>query len=225
MRLRKFSFIFISLLIFLLVPVAVQAQDFAGSDPNNYYCPAYTGLDVIGADDLAAITRAARIDGFLVTEIVETEGGAAVIIDNTNNYICVYENDSNFEVRNAAPKPPTLQIVQVWFVRLVYVIWAVSGVVFTLALMWIGFKYLTSFGNEYAQGGVIKDLRKWLVGLVLVFLSYPVLNTFYNILPLSETACFSDINVIGFQFFFPDACITTPEDIVSPGDRFTPEPF
>jgi hypothetical protein len=173
----------------VLFSFPVEGQGF-GSDPSNYYCPEVSG-------------------GTLVSGSPEEWVGKSV-------YQCTYSVSSDgaqrFETRNAIPRPPQLRVLQVWFIRIVYVIWAVTGVVFMFLLMWIGFKYITSVGNEVALADVIKDFRKWMIGLALIFLSYPMLNTFFRILPVSQDQCFSEVNAPGFQFFFPEACVTS-EDI------------
>ncbi|MCA9378962.1 hypothetical protein KC640_00900, partial [Candidatus Dojkabacteria bacterium] len=91
-------------------------------------------------------------------------------------------------------------------IKIVYLAWAAAGIIFTLILMWIGWLYMTSFNNEFLLADVIKKARNWGLGLAIVFLAYPVLNTFFNVLGLRQSECFEDINLPGFQFFFASAC-------------------
>lgn len=165
--------------LFVAFPSEASAQGFAGSNIDNYYCP-----------DINNYRTPPRV------------------VDENGRYTCFYSSTTGAPsiTRDAVPYPPRLDVLQVWFVRLLYVLWSVSGIIFTGLLMWLGFKYLTSFGNEVALGEVVKDFRKWLIGLALIFLSYPVLNTMFNVLPISDSSCFEDISVPGFQFFFPQAC-------------------
>lgn len=182
----------------LFLPPVISAQGF-GSNPDNYSCPVY------------------RLGGVSVGPIVEgdTRANLASFFDP---FVCKYW-DASFDIngngraelseiieRQAIPEPPTLTIVQVWFVRLLYIVWGISGVVFAFILIGLGFKYMTSFGNEVAVGDVIKGFQRWLVGLALIFLSYPLLATFFALLPISNSTCYSDIEMPGFQFFFPEAC-------------------
>lgn len=129
----------------------------------------------------------------------------AVTVED-GDYVCDYDGDGIGEAR-AVPKPPSSQQLQIWFVRLLYVIWAVAGIVFTLVLIGIGFQYMTSFNNEVLLADVIKQARKWFVGLALVILAYPMLNTFFNILGLRDSACLNALELPGFQFFFSSACV------------------
>ncbi len=179
-RLLKLSIGLWLLLSFILglLPAKVVASGFSGSDISNYRCPSLEGYEQ-----------------------------PAVTVQNSN-FVCIYiASDGTGRVtRNAIPNPPTLEIAQIWFVRIIYVIWAFSGLAFTAILMWLGFQYLTSFGNEVALADVVKKFRYWLIGIALVFLSYPALNTFFRILPINQTQCFADIQLPAFRFFFPTAC-------------------
>lgn len=164
----------------VFVSAPVQAQGFSGSDITNYFCPSFTNLNPIN-------------DG--------------TPVDISGRFICTYIDQLSGQVveRDAAPRPPQLRVIEIWLVRLLAVTWALSGIAFTFLLMWLGFKYMTAFGNTYVIADVIKDFRKWIIGLALIFLSYPALVTFFRLLPLSRTDCFDDISP-GFQFFFPTAC-------------------
>lgn len=153
----------------------VEAQNFSGSNTDNYFCQ----------------TR---------------NGNTPDVIVEDGDYVCDYDNDGQGDAR-ANPRPPSSRQLQFWFIRVLYVIWAVAGIVFTLVLMGIGFQYLTSFGNEVALADVIKQFRKWMVGLALVILAYPMLNTFFNVVGLRESECFTDLQLPGFQFFFATACV------------------
>jgi hypothetical protein len=90
--------------------------------------------------------------------------------------------------------------------RILYGAWAASGVVFTLILVFLGFRYMTSGGDSAVLGDIKKRFRNWFIGLMLIFLAYPVLNTLFNIIGVSQSECFSQLKLPAFQFFFPDAC-------------------
>lgn len=133
-----------------------------------------------------------------------------VRVSPEGDYVCDYNGDGVYDGR-AVPKPPSSRQLQFWFVRILYVIWAVAGIIFTIVLFTIGFQYLTSFGNEVALADVVKKFRKWIVGLGLVILAYPLLNTFFGVLGLRESECLSDLQLPGFQFFFAEACVLEPQ--------------
>ncbi len=179
--------------LFLSLPLSISAQsssassNFAGSNIDNYYCPNIT------------ITQ----DG----ETTEYESNWDPIESNCR-YLCYYPNGA---VRDAIASPPKLQQLEVWFVKILYMAWGLSGVVFTFILIYIGFLYMTSKGNDKMMADVKTKLRNWFIGLVLIFLSYPVLNTFFRAIGINEDACYYDVTqtMPGFKFFFPTVCDTS----------------
>jgi hypothetical protein len=195
---RLLSTVAITIITLLISVSPVFAQGFSGSDINNYRCPIFVGL----SDPIVQTGR---------SYCAQNTSPANILCDDgTGRYVCLYQDSRNGQVvvRDAALRPPHLRVIEVWFVRIIAVLWALSGLAFTGLLMWIGFKYMTSFNNQYVLGEVIKDFRKWLIGLALIFLSYPVLVTFFRLLPLSNSQCYQDIDLPGFQFFFPTVCQT-----------------
>lgn len=194
-----FGLLFVSLSFLPIAPAGqVKAQGFSGSDCNSYQCPDLNGFTLI-----------------------DTTGDDCPngVVEEADNFICRYESSdssSSTHVQAAVPIPPQLRQLEIWFVRIMYSLWALSGIFFTFVLIWIGFQYMTSFGNEMALSEVIKKFRNWMIGLGLVFLSYPVLNTFFALLPLDESqSCYADLTLPGFQFFFPNACGTVVDNYAS----------
>lgn len=184
---------------FLFASAVEASSGFSGSNINNYTCPT-----LINATNTPTPQ------------------------DQNGRFVCIYSVRDpqtgliSTEIADASARPPYLSVIQVWFVRFIYILWAAAGVVFTGILMWLGFKYMTSFGNEVALAEVVKGFRKWLIGLALIFLSYPVLNTVFNVLPINRSNnCFSQISMPGFQFFFPQACRSIEEQCES---RYGPPP-
>lgn len=179
-------FLFLSSPIISFAQSSSASSNFSGSDISNYYCP---GITVVEGDE--------------TTEYHSTYGDP---IEQNGRYLCFYNNGAI--VRDAIASPPKLQQLEVWFVKILYMAWGLSGIVFTFILLYIGFLYMTSRGNDKMMADVKTKLRNWFVGLVLVFLSYPVLNTFFKVIGINEDACYYDITqtMPGFKFFFPTVC-------------------
>lgn len=191
---KSLSRFLVGTILFFLMSSPVQASSFSGSDINQYTCSpgAVTG----GA-------QLALLDVFSTCSAPTAEG----VFDCNGRFLCYYINDGQISQRDAIPTPPSLRIIEVWFVRILFAIWALSGIVFTFILISLGVQYMFSFGNPQAVERVIKKFQNFLLGFVLVFLSYPIMNTFFNILPINDDSqCFEQINMPGFQFFFPQAC-------------------
>ncbi|MBD3280561.1 hypothetical protein GF389_03495 [Candidatus Dojkabacteria bacterium] len=108
--------------------------------------------------------------------------------------------------------PARLRDVEPIVVQLIYVIWGVGTLALTVLLMKIGFEYMTSFGDAQKQQEVREKGSKWLISLLVFFLAYPIILTFYNIAGIggSDSNCYQDINTPGFRFFFPTVC-TDPQ--------------
>lgn len=195
MKLTRFLIIIISFVSFTAIIVGpVEAGSgavFSGGDCNSYQaCVNVEGATLVPGDSGCP-------EGIQVT---------------SQGIICEYTQDGVNFTRSASVAPPQLRVLEFWFVRILYAIWAVAGIFFTIVLIWIGFQYMTSFGNEVALAEVVKKFRYWIIGMGLVFLSYPGLVTFFNVLAVDTSQdCYQQLEdqLIGFQFFFPNACGTT----------------
>jgi hypothetical protein len=182
---------------FILASPVLGQNEFSGANCANYYCP------VLGT----------TVDGNFVPIAPNPVGNCAanpdsgVVLQADGNFVCEYPEPIGTRV--AIPRPPQLRVIEYWFLKIVYSAWALAGIYFTFVLIYIGFLYITSFGNEFAVADVIKRFRNWMIGMALVFLSYPVLVTFFNVLPIDRSQnCYTNVQqgVIGFQFFFPNLC-------------------
>lgn len=192
------ALLFLSITSMSTVDVSAQSV-FYGSNVNNYTC--------YERDGDPGVFNICEADRSNCKPVNPSSPDANNELSGFNNpdYICVYSD--GFETQ-AIPKPPTIQIIEIWFVRILYVVWAFSGIAFTFILISIGFEYMTSFGNAQAQAHSIKRLRYWIIGLGLVFLAYPMLNTFFSILPINrDAACLRDLDLPGFHIFYPEACV------------------
>ena len=108
--------------------------------------------------------------------------------------------------------PPRLANLEGLFVQLVYIIWGVSGLIFAVLLAFLGFQYMTSGGDAQKEEEIKKKGKNWLIGLVLVFLSYPIVLSIYKMIGIgnANSECYKSISTPGFHFFFPTVC-TDPQ--------------
>lgn len=124
--------------------------------------------------------------------------------DATGNIIC------NNGV--AVLKPPALQQIEVWFVRILYTIWALVGSLSFLLLVKLGYEYTISRGDVTKITEIRKKIIYYIVGFALVFLAVPVLSTVFNLLGINTSVQCYNVNMPGFQFFFTTLC-TDPRGI------------
>lgn len=154
---------------------SVQAQTFSATSPESYSCVGVAGAGVDDAPDPRYDARAGKV-------VCDVGGGTY----------------------DALPKPPDFRQLQVWFVSLVYMLWSLAGVFFTGLLIFLGFMYMTSQGNPDKLADVTDRIQKWGLGLVIVFLAYPMLTTAFSLIGFNPCLT-NDIDLPGFQFFFEDA--------------------
>jgi len=106
-----------------------------------------------------------------------------------------------------ADSPPRLRELEALGVQLVYFIWGVTGLIFTTLLIIIGVRYMLSAGDQQKQQALKDKGKNWLYGLILIFISYPIVLTFYNVTGIGGSSeCYQDIKTPGFHFFFPKVC-------------------
>lgn len=194
--------LFLFAFFFLNFPQSVSAQlsssVISGNDASSYVCPGEDpGLPVLDSSgNCAAQDKRCRTLPYLDSA--------------TGYYVCKSE-DSDTIVR-ATLKAPPLQQLELWFRRILYAIWAIVGSFSFVMLIYLGYQYMIRGGTSDQE---LVKLRKaiinYVVGFALVFLSIPILTTFFTLLGINKNVACYDVAMPGFQFFFPELC-TDPND-------------
>jgi len=170
-------------LIFLTTNVKAQLQvfDFSGNNNESYQC-----FDEFGDRVNVSIYKNSNT-GFYMCRGINVDG--------------IPGDDRAFL------KPPALQQIEVWFVKILYVIWALVGSFSFFLLVVLGYQYILRGGTTDTQ---LVELRKkiinYIVGFILVFLAVPILATIFRLLGVNTQAACYDVNMPGFQFFFTSVC-------------------
>lgn len=218
----KRNFLKISLVVFaiLTIPVGlvsaqVQSEDFSGNNPSSYSCYNRQG-DLLTKDNQGQETQPQKSieDGVYYCNMNGVPGYQPC---NSG----VFDNGSNCDAL-AVLNPPTLQQLQVWFVRIVYAIWAVAAFISVFGIIAIGYQYMISRGAPEATVKVKDRMAKFILGFALVFLAIPILNTVFRLLAVNDAVnCYQSLtnnNIgIGFQFVFPKLC--TAPNLVNAVDK------
>ncbi|GIW58873.1 MAG: hypothetical protein KatS3mg086_158 [Candidatus Dojkabacteria bacterium] len=114
-------------------------------------------------------------------------------------------------------KPPTLQQVEIWFVRIVYIVWAFVGSLSFVMLVYLGYQYMLKGGtSDQALVDLRRRIINYIIGVVLVFLAVPILTTFFRFLNINgDVKCyeFAEAGDLTFRFFFPELC-TDPLNVL-----------
>ena len=123
-------------------------------------------------------------------------------------------------------EPPRIQSLEIIAVRLLYTAWACGGLLFLILLVYVGFLYMTSAGDQGKVETAKKRGGQWIIGILLFFFSQPIVATFMRGLISDNTDCFKDLRDPGFTFFFVDVCTSgdsvNPQPSTSPGESTTP---
>jgi len=175
----------VGLLFSIAFPVIAQAQvqvnPFSGNDTNSYQC-----LDKVGN----------RLTNTIYKD------------PKSGYYLCAGLNVDGIEGDDRAYFiPPTLQQIEIWFVRILYIIWAVIASFSFVLLVVLGYQYILRGGTTDTQ---LVELRKriinYVIGFILVFLAVPILTTVFRLFGVNTEAECYDVNMPGFQFFFDNIC-------------------
>lgn len=197
----KFRLFIIVLIAFLVIPsgiVSAQIQDgnFSGNNPDSYSCYTRQG------DRIEATPTQDPVTGSFYCDVNNQRGFQPCLGG-------VYDEGASCDPQ-AVLNPPTLQQLEIWFVRIVYAIWAISATFSFLGIVAIGYQYMISRGAPEATAKVKDRIAKFIIGFCLVFLAVPILNTIFRLLAVNDSVqCYSGLtsNVgIGFQFVFPELC-------------------
>lgn len=121
---------------------------------------------------------------------------------------------SNGEVTLALIKPPALQQIEIWFVRIVYAIWAFVGSLSFLLLVYLGYQWILTRGDVTKITEIRQRIINYAIGTAFIFLALPILTTFFRLLGVNgEVQCYNFDTLPRFQFFFPELC-TDPLDLI-----------
>lgn len=168
-------------------PVSSQQQDFdfSGNNPDSYQC-----FDESGQPDTTSPIIKDELRGFFFCD------------SNNNGFYNPGENQ-------AVLRPPKLQVIEVWFVRILYVVWALIGAYSFYLLVALGYQVLISRGDPTSLPKIRQRIISYIIGFALVFLAVPILDTFFRLLGINKTVSCYDVQMPGFQFFFTTLCSGT----------------
>jgi hypothetical protein len=168
-------------------PVSSQQQDFdfSGNNPDSYQC-----FDGSGQPDTESPIVKDDLRGFFFCD------------SNGNGFY-------NPGEKQAVLRPPKLQAIEVWFVRIIYVVWALVGAYSFYLLVALGYQVLISRGDPTSLPKIRQRIINYMIGFALVFLAIPILDTFFRLLGINKTVSCYDVEMPGFQFFFTSLCSGT----------------
>ncbi len=143
-------------------------------------------------------------------QCIDDDGKSTPASYDSNKDICVCSATGE----QATIRPPKLQQIEIWFVRVIYVIWALVGSLSFLFLVSLGYQYMLTKGDVTKITAIRQRVINYVIGLVLVFAALPILTTFFRVLGVNgQVQCYQFDTLPRFQFFFPELC-TDPKLIL-----------
>jgi len=105
--------------------------------------------------------------------------------------------------------PPTLTLVEFWVIKALYITWAVGGFIFLFGLVAIGFRWMTSGGDQQKLEELKKQATYWAISIPIFFGGVPAVNFVLQVFPVSkEATCTQQLNSLpAFQLVFPGTCL------------------
>ncbi len=212
----------ILVLVFSIIPLIfksltyaqVQSTNFSGSSKESYQC-----FKPDGTPSEVSDVRSSGNTGYWLC--VCNDGSDPAI-----NGICNFNQDTKCEktekpgdpgcnAQQAVIIPPTLQQLEIWFVRILYVIWSVVGALSFFYIVVLGYRYMITRGDVTKVTEIRQKIIYYIIGLVLVFLAVPILTTVFRVLGINRQVDCYNVQMPGFQFFFTDLC-TAPKSASDP---------
>jgi hypothetical protein len=121
----------------------------------------------------------------------------------------------------AACEPEALPKLEEIVVQLIGLIWGLSGIAFTGIFIYNAYLYMF---NKIEDAK--KRMVQWLIGLLLILFSQPIVATVMKTMIPSGNTCYDSLRQTSFTFFFPQVCTepTTPAACPGPGYPCWPGP-
>jgi hypothetical protein len=126
-------------------------------------------------------------------------------------------------------QPPTISDLQVTIVTVIGTMYGLVGLIFTGILVFNGMVFLIGYWEEakYILGFSIEDSKKlmtqWMIGLLIVIIAYPIMNTLMKGIVGTTSNCYDKLNSPAFQFVFPTVCTKSP-GVITPTPTPTASP-
>ncbi len=196
----------------------IQEDPFSANKITSYQCFEDDGdiVDPTSVKDRSGFFLCPCRDGSSPNSLGKCPGGVcqASDVDGDGNLEPVRAGDPGCDAQRATLKPPALQQLEIWFVRIVYVIWTLVATFSVFYLVVLGYRYMISRGDVTKITEIRQKIIYYIVGVIVVFLAVPILTTIFRLLGVNDNVQCYNVNLdeIGFQFFFSDLCTVRDYD-------------
>jgi type IV secretory pathway VirB2 component (pilin) len=101
--------------------------------------------------------------------------------------------------------PPALSDISEFLAYIVGIFYSIGGIIFLVILILIGFRWMTSQGNDEVLNESRQRFLYWIVGFVLYFLSAVIVTFILQFFGVKDCNG-NDITNPGFTIVFQDPC-------------------
>lgn len=214
MNRRKSKYIvLVSLFLFLsfftsVVKAQFQETEFSGGSKDSYQC-----FDPNTGEASKDLVSDSQLNGYWLCKCNDgSEPGTNGVCGSGS--CSGLPGSSGCTAQQATIIPPKLQQLEIWFVKIIYAIWALVGSLSFIYLMVLAYRYVISRGDVTKITEIRQKIVYYFVGLALVFLAVPILTTVFRVLGInSDVECYN-VEMPAFQFFFTDLC-TDPDGTIA----------
>jgi hypothetical protein len=199
------------------VPASAQVQTvpFSGGNKSSYQCFSGTGQPTEPTDQrdssgywLCPCNSDTDGDGNGDVPFNGRCPGSSTCTDPDNPNSTGAPGDPGCLPVRSVPKPPTLQQIEIWFVRIIYIVWTLVATLSFFYLVVLGYRYMITRGDVTKITEIRQKIIYYFVGFIIIFLAIPILSTVFRLLGVNSNVDCYNVNLgeIGFQFFFTDLC-------------------
>lgn len=208
------------MLPFLVASIQAQQQSgtFSGSDKGSYQCFDANNRPIVPTDrrnssgqflclcNDRSVPLGNQKCGPSGALSCVAETNMVVLTPSDNGYRVGEPGDPGCLAKVATLKPPTLQILEIWFVRILYIVWAIIGSLSFFYLVVLGYRYMISRGDVTKITEIRQKIIYYIIGVGLVFLAVPILTTIFRLMGINDDVDCYNVEMPAFQFFFAELC-------------------
>ena len=148
-----------------------------------------------------------------ITGILPKASNGTFLCDSAN--INILRLEERLYYPQATLVPPTFQIIEAWFVQLVFMAYAFVGLFSFIFLVVLGYRYQISMGDVTKLTEIRGKILYYFLGLILTFMAYPLTNGLFQFLGVNSRVECYNFPVPSFRFFFDDLCVDYTGNLVA----------
>lgn len=195
-----------------VVKAQFQEEEFSGGKKSSYQC-----FDPNTNQPSEDLVSDVQLNGYWLCKCndgAKSDPGRNGICGDASADCSGLPGSNGCTAQQATIKPPKLQQLEIWFVRVLYAIWALVGSLSFIYLMVLAYRYVITRGDVTKITEIRQKIIYYFIGLAVVFLAVPILTTVFRVLGINRNVECYNVQMPAFQFFFTDLC-TDPDGTIA----------